>query len=390
MPLTRGRETLGLYVGIPFCRTICTYCDFNVYAHLSVLFESYVDALLAEIKQVSAGVAQPRFATSLAFGGGTPSILPADLIGRVIEGIHATFELQPGAEVTLEANPGTVDLDKLTRLRELGVNRLSLGVQTLDDARLKSFNRNHNSAASRDGYDLARKAGIDNVNIDLIFGLPDQTLDDWAKTLDEVIAWSPEHMSLYGLQVEAGTALARQIAKGRVRHPDPDLAADMFGLAEDRLGAAGFEHYEISNYAKRGFRSKHNSIYWLNRPYLGFGAGAHSYFRGVRYSNLLSPSDYVDRLLRGESVVATTEVISRDTEIGESLMLGLRLSEGIAFAEFRERFGCDVREMHGATISTMEDWGLMQVDESRMWLTRRGRLLSNQVLWRFLPDSEGL
>ncbi len=233
---------------------------------------------------------------------------------------------------------------------------------------------------------MARQAGFTNINLDLIFGLPDQTLQEWSQTLDRALEWEPEHLSLYGLQVEEGTGLAWQIAHGRVHEPDPDLAADMFSLAEDKLSGAGFHHYEISNYARPGYESRHNLTYWLNEPYLGFGAGAHSYFRGVRYSNLLKPAEYIGRLRQGESAVATREEIGRELEIGETLMVGLRLDRGIVFDEFQARFGVDVREIFRETIRQLQEWGLMETDESRLRLTPRGRLLSNQVLWRFLPD----
>ena len=381
-------QSVSLYIGIPFCKTLCTYCDFNVYTHLGKLFEAYVGALAAEVGMVAQGLPSERHAKSLAFGGGTPSILPVRLVEKIFESVFGLFDLDAGAEVSLEANPGTIDLEKLKRMRELGVNRLSLGVQTFDDTQLKAFNRNHSAASSREGFNLARKAGFENVNLDLIFGLPDQTLDSWSQTLDCALKWQPEHLSLYGLQVEEGTALARQITKGRVHAPDPDLAADMFSLAEEKLGSVGYEHYEISNYAQPGYRSRHNLTYWLNQPYLGFGAGAHSFFGGVRYSNLLSPTKYVDGLQRGESVIATRETISRETEMGETLMLGLRLGDGIAFEDFQARFGVDIRDVHADTIAQMQEWGLMQADSVRLRLTSRGRLVSNQVLWRFLPDEE--
>ncbi len=380
-------DSCSVYVGIPFCKTICTYCDFNVYAHFGKLCEGYVEALAIEIETVARDIRPPRRARSLGLGGGTPSILSTPLLGRVLESVYSRFELEPGSEVTLEANPGTVDLEKLRTLRALGVNRLSLGVQSFDDHRLKALNRNHNSAQSKEAYELARRAGFDNINLDLIFGLPGQELDDWARTLDRALAWQPEHLSLYALQVEQGTALERQIAKGRLPSPDPDLAADMFCMAEERLAAAGFEHYEISNYARPGYRSRHNLTYWLNLPYLGFGAGAHSYYRGVRYSNVLKPGDYIARLKRGETVVAVREEIGRELEIGETLMLGLRLEEGIAFEDFQARFGKDIRDLHAATIAQLQEWGLLQVGAGRMRLTGRGRLVSNQVLWRFLPDT---
>ncbi len=380
-------DSCSVYVGIPFCKTICTYCDFNVYAHLGKLFEGYVEALAKEIETVARDIRAPRRARSLGLGGGTPSILPTPLLSRVLESVYSMFELEPGSEVTLEANPGTVDLEMLRMLRDLGVNRLSLGVQSFADNRLKALNRNHNSAQSKEAYELARRAGFDNINLDLIFGLPEQELDDWARTLDRALAWQSEHLSLYALQVEQGTALERQIAKGRLPSPDPDLAADMFCMAEERLAAAGFEHYEISNYARPGYRSRHNLTYWLNLPYLGFGAGAHSYYLGVRYSNVLKPGDYIARLKRGETVVAVREEIGRELEIGETLMLGLRLEEGIAFEDFQARFGKDIRDLHAATIAQLQEWGLLQVGAGRMRLTGRGRLVSNQVLWRFLPDT---
>lgn len=378
---------IALFVYIPFCKTLCTYCDFNVYVHLNKLFEAYVEAVVAEVTTAAAQVPSPRRARSLAFGGGTPSILPVKLIEKLVEGISAEFALGNGIEISLEANPGTADLSKLQEYRALGVNRLSLGVQSFDDARLKAFNRNHDSAASRRSFSDARKAGFDNINLDLIFGLPDQTLENWASTLDEALAWQPEHMSLYGLQVEEATALYRQIARGRVTAPDDDLAADMYALAEDRLGAAGFEHYEISNYALPGHLSRHNLTYWKNENYIGFGAGAHSYFGDVRYSNLRDPAAYIERLGHGEPVVVSSERISVELAMGETLMLGLRLGEGISFKGFFERFGVDLRKLHRGTILKLEEWGLLAVDSESMRLTQRGRLLSNQVLWRFLPDA---
>lgn len=383
---SKDQTVPALFFYIPFCKTICTYCDFNVYAQHGKLFDAYVGALCREVELTARAIPAPRRAKSLAFGGGTPSILPASLLAKIVEAVLAHFELEPGAEVTLEANPGTVDLEKLCALRVLGLNRLSLGVQSFDDARLKAFNRNHNSAASREAFELARQAGFENINLDLIFGLPDQTLDNWAQTLERALIWQPEHLSLYGLQVEEGTALAHQIAKGRVNEPDPDVAADMFLLADEKLSAAGFEHYEISNYARPGYQSRHNLTYWHNEPYFGFGAGAHSYFQGIRYSNLLKPAEYIAHLQRDELVVATREEIRRELEIGETLMVGLRLDEGITFEKFHARFGVDVRELFGETIRQLQEWGLMEVSDTRMRLMPHGRLVSNQVLWRFLPD----
>ncbi len=388
--MSETNSTLALFFYIPFCRTICTYCDFNVYAHLGRLFDVYVDALTREVQTIAREIPPPRRAHSLALGGGTPSVLPTALLAKILESAHAHFEIIDGAEISLEANPGTLDADKLRGLRQLGINRLSLGVQTFDDARLRAFNRDHNAAESREAFGLARRAGFDNINLDLLFGLPDQSLSDWEETLERALAWQPEHLSLYGLQVEEGTALARQIARGRVNELDTDLAAEMFTLADEKLGAAGFLHYEISNYARPGFRSRHNSTYWRNEPYLGFGAGAHSYLNGTRYENVRAPAEYITRSTRGESVIAAREEISRETEIAETLMLGLRLAEGISYSSFEARLGLDVRAIFGDTLEELQTWGLIQSNSERMWLTLRGRLLSNQVLWRFFPDEERL
>jgi oxygen-independent coproporphyrinogen-3 oxidase len=300
--------------------------------------------------------------------------------------VNENFDLEPSAEVSLEANPGTVDLEKLRALRSMGVNRLSLGAQSFDDARLKAFNRNHNAAQTYEAFEWARRAGFVNINLDLIYGLPDQTLAEWSATLDRTLDFQSEHLSLYGLQVEDGTALARQIAQARVRAPDDDLAAEMYLLAEEKLDAAGFIHYEISNWARRGDESRHNMTYWLNKPYLGFGAGAHSYFRGARYENVRLPNEYISRLGRAESVVAKSEVISHEMEMAETMMLGLRLGQGISFADFAARFGVDARTVYADSLDLLQAWELMRSDEERTWLTPRGRLVSNQVLWRFLPE----
>lgn len=376
----------ALFVYIPFCPTICTYCDFNVYARQERLFEPYADAVAREMEIVAQLVPQPRIAKSLALGGGTPSILTADQIERIVDAARKFFDFIPNAEFTLEANPGTVALEKLRALRAIGFTRVSLGVQTFDDSRLQSFNRHHTVRESYDAFETARRAGFGNVNLDLIYGLPDQTLEDWAATLDRALAFQSEHLSLYGLQVEERTVLAKQIALGRVSTPDPDTAAAMYELADEKLDAAEYRHYEISNWARPGFESRHNMTYWFNEPYLGFGAGAHSFFGGARYENVRHPREYIKRLETGDSVVAARQEISRAMEMAETVVLGLRLDQGIRFTRFRQRFGLGVGEIYGAVMAQLREWALLETDEEMMWLTPRGRLVSNQVLWRFLPD----
>ena len=381
----------ALFVYIPYCVTICTYCDFNVYARRADEFDAYVNAMEREIATVARNVEMPRAARSLALGGGTPSILSAAHIEKIVNAVRANFDFVSDAEWTLEANPGTVDFEKLRALREMGFQRLSLGVQTFEDARLKQFKRHHSVADSYEAFELARRAGFENINLDLIYGLPEQSLDDWRDVLERALAFESEHLSLYGLQVEERTALKKQIELGRVALPDADLAAQMYELAVEKLGAAGFVHYEISNFAKGGFESRHNKTYWLNEPYLGFGAGAHSSWRDergehIRYENVKSPRAYIKRLERGESVIAAREEISRAMEMSETIFLGLRLAEGVAWERFQERFGEDARHVYREPIELLSGWGLLQVDQERMRLTERGMLVSNQVLWRFLPD----
>lgn len=376
----------ALFVYIPFCATICTYCDFNVYARREGEFDAYVDAVVREIHVTANAMNAPRVAATLALGGGTPSILSAEQLEKIVAAARANFTFEAGAEWTLEANPGTVDLDKLRALREMGFTRLSLGVQTFDDARLLQFNRHHSVAESYEAFELARQAGFENINVDLIYGLSGQTLEQWRDTLDRVLAFQSEHLSLYGLQVEERTVLKKQIDLGRIAMPDADVAADMYELAVEKLGAAGFTHYEISNFAKRGYESRHNKVYWLNHPYFGFGAGAHSSWMGERYENVKLPHDYIRRLESGHSVVMTREKISRAMEMAETIFLGLRLAEGVTWARFQKRFGEDARAVYVEPITLLRGLGVLVADEERMRLTEQGMLVSNQILWRFMPD----
>ncbi len=378
----------ALFFYIPYCASICAYCDFNVYVRRENEFDAYTAALRREIELVAQAIAPPRIAKTLAFGGGTPSILSAAQLQSVVETARAYFQFGERAEWTLEANPGTVDLEKLRALRDMGFNRLSLGVQTFDDARLKQLNRAHTVADAYAAFGWARHAGFENINLDLIYGLPDQTLDDWRAALERALAFESEHLSLYGLQVEARTVLKKQIELGRVPMPDAELAAQMYELAVAKLSAAGYAHYEISNWAKPGFASQHNQTYWLNEPYLGFGAGAHSSWQGERYENVRLPREYMARLETGDSVVAEREKLSRASRMSETMVLGLRLGEGVTWARFRERFGVDAREVYRAPIAWLADGKLVVADDERIRLTEQGMLVSNQILWRFLLDAE--
>ncbi len=388
---------VGVYVHVAFCQTKCFYCDFNTYAGLGHLIDRYVEALVAEVGRlpptlpgVSTASAAPLRVGSIFFGGGTPSLLSVSQIAAVLAAIRR-WPLASGAEVTLEANPDDPTADYLRQLRQSGVNRISLGVQSFDDAMLRRLGRRHDAAAARRAFDRARAAGFDNVSIDLMFGLPGQTLAHWEATLEQALILQPDHLSLYHLTIEPETPYATWIAAGRLTVPDDDAAADMYEAAIDRLGAAGYDHYEISNWARRNagrdYRGQHNLRYWRNQPYLGVGAGAHSSFADHRYATIRAPRAYVARALAGASTVDpdTVEAIGPALAMGETMLLGLRLAEGIDVATFRARFGRSPRDVYPTILDELVGAGLLLVEPDRIRLTPRGRFLGNEVFWRFLP-----
>ncbi len=385
-------ESVSLYIHIPFCKAKCTYCDFNSYAGLEHLFESYVRALIEEMRL--AGQSRRLRAATIYLGGGTPTVLPLALLRDIFRACRRSFLAPEGIETTVEANPGTVDEDYLAGLLELGVNRLSLGVQSFDDGELRLLGRIHTSREAVEAYRWAREVGFANINLDLIYGLPAQTLDGWRSTLRRALSLRPEHLSLYCLTLEEHTPLAQQVAKGEIPAPDDDLAADMYILAEEMLAEAGYTHYEISNWAKQipmtndqipKTACRHNLTYWRNRPYLGFGAGAHSYFGQRRWHNVLRPEEYIERLWQGESPVAESEEIDEATEMAETMILGLRLvNEGVNFEDFEGRFGRRLEEVYGEELRELKGLGLIEVNSEGVRLTARGRLLGNEVFERFL------
>jgi len=398
--------SVGLYIHIPFCARKCPYCDFNSYAGLDALQAPYVEALIAEMTWL----AQRREwqANTVFIGGGTPTILPLSLLTGVLDAAGVHFCVSPDAEITVEANPGTVDAAYLAALRVAGVNRLSLGVQSFHDDELRLLGRIHTVAEVVTAFRAARRAGFHNVSLDLIFGLPRQSPDRWRATLTQALALEPEHLSLYSLTVEDGTLLADWIARGDLPPPDDDLAADMYELAEEMLEAAGYLHYEISNWAKGGASGsqgathnlpsvcRHNLAYWRNEAYLGLGAGAHSSWRERRWCNLPWPQDYVARMAEGdvgeapwESPVAIkVEAINERLAMGETMMLGLRLlKEGVPLARFAARFGRSLLDVYADELTSLQAEGLVERLSDRVRLARRGWLLGNQVFRCFLPDA---
>ncbi|HRE25055.1 MAG TPA: radical SAM family heme chaperone HemW, partial [Anaerolineales bacterium] len=284
----------SLYLHIPFCQVRCAYCDFNTYAGLDDLITPYSRALAAEVEGVGEAGGRPM-AHTVFFGGGTPSLLPLGDLSRVLDAIRASFHLAADAEITLEANPGTVTRDYLFGLRALGVNRLSFGVQSTHPHELRLLDRMHLFGDAAQAVSWARAAGFDDLNLDLIFALPHQTLDRWRQTVERTLALGPDHISAYALSLEHGTPMRAWVYRGLLPLPDPDVAADMYLLADELLVRNGFEQYEISNWSRPGRACRHNLQYWRNEPYLGFGAGAHGYAQGQRYANVLAPTAYIER-----------------------------------------------------------------------------------------------
>lgn len=420
----------SLYIHIPFCTHRCAYCDFNTYAGQNAQIAHYVGALCRELALVSEHVPGVDTVHTVFFGGGTPTLLTSAQAAQVLRTARDRFHFQDEAEITIEANPGTVTLKTLTELRSAGFNRLSLGVQSANGEELRMLERTHDFGDVLQAVAAARRAGFRSLNVDLIFGLPEQALQTWRETLRRIIDLEAEHVSVYCLTLEHGTPFGQWMRRGLLPVPDPDLAADMYELASEVLTSAGYRQYEISNWSKPGHQCRHNLQYWRAGPYLGLGAGAHGYSWGVRYANVLAIKSYIGRLRRAPgpvklplpapylasrcsaaaappeplspAVVAQSRQTAED-EMADFMIMGLRLTEeGIDPKRFEQRFGRTMKEVYGAQLSTLAGIGLLETGletgsdierahtadgEARggsIRLTRRGRLLGNRVFAEFL------
>ena len=408
----------SLYLHIPFCTHRCAYCDFNTYAGQEGSIPAYVEALCKEIEFVGTRLTSPfgRGAGgevhTIFFGGGTPSLLSPPQFDSIFKAIRANFTLTEDAEITIEANPGTVSYEALLELRKIGINRISFGVQSANMEELRMLERTHDFFTVIKAVTSARKAGFENLNLDLIYGLPEQTLQTWQTTVQRILDLHPEHISAYALTLEHGTPFGRWATKGLLPLPDPDLAAEMYEWASETLEANGYLQYEISNWAKHlassgaerrrdaynypSFACRHNLQYWRGLPYLAFGAGAHGYANGYRYSNVLRIKTYIERLIQHSAFSIQPFPLSPATvnqhrqtpqdDMSEYMMTGLRLTqEGISTTEFEKRFGSKLSEVYGKEIEELLKFELIQSQTSEVLrLTSRGRLLGNQVFMRFV------
>jgi len=380
-------EPAGLYLHIPFCKHICPYCDFNTYAGQESLIPAYVNALAEEMRIAAERVPPVRPAPTLFFGGGTPSLLPPDDVARLIETARAHYGLADNAEISLEANPESVDVDYLSALRCAGINRLSLGIQSRQRAGLRVLGRGHHSLEAEAAFLAAREAGFDNISLDFIFGWPGQTLADWERDLDDILRWQPEHVSLYSLILEPNTPMELAARKGILTPVDDDVVADFYELAIERLAAADWEHYEIANWAREPrYRSVHNQLYWRNANYYGLGAGAHGYLDDLRGSNVRLPGDYIEAIRGGRRPLTHAEEIDAATAMSETMVLGLRLLlDGVSSADFERRHGRALEAVYADAIDRFVGLELLEWTAGhRLRLTARGALVANSVCAEFL------
>ena len=375
---------LGLYLHIPFCSSICNYCNFNRGLFDAALKERYVRALSAEVVQTAAGEA----ADTLFFGGGTPSLLEPDEIGTLIASCRTAFDLSPRAEITLETNPETVTLERLERFRAAGVNRISFGVQSFRDEELVRLGRIHSADRARQAVAAARQAGFDNVSLDLMMWLPQQSAAQWAESVDGLIAVSPEHASLYLLELYPNAPLKEDMARsGWSLAPDDD-AAEMYLWSMARLAEAGYTQYEISNVARPGRESRHNLKYWTDGEWIGFGCGAHSTrVTGAgtrRWKNVSSTTEYIERIEAKAPVAVEQRSLTPDEQLEEALFTGLRLAAGVDVQALGGRYGADVWGRYGAQLQPFADAGLLRREGPRLRLTREGMLVANEIMSVFV------
>jgi len=402
-------QPYSLYFHIPFCVHRCAYCDFNTYAGQEGSISAYVDALCSEIEFVGQSAraewsGNAAEAHTIFFGGGTPSLLSPTQLESIFKTIRKNFNLLDNSENTIEANPGTVSFDNLNELRKIGINRISFGVQSANTEELRMLERAHDFFDVIEAVSSARKAGFDNLNLDLIYGLPEQTLQTWQTSVKRILDLHPEHISAYALTLEHGTPFGRWSSHGLLPLSDSDLAAEMYEWASDAFVSASYAQYEISNWAKPNRECVHNLQYWRGLPYLAFGAGGHGYAGGYRYSNVLRIKTYIERLntehnlLNNEFPLSPATVNqhhqSAQDDMAEYMLTGLRLTrEGIAAPAFRSRFGRDVTNVYPKEIEELVGFGLLEWHKETsedakssdvLRLTSRGRLLGNQVFMRFV------
>lgn len=374
-------KLLGIYCHLPFCITKCPYCDFYSVLHKSQSEEWLTQAIIREIDQVCVKIDfSSASVDTIYFGGGTPSILKAKNLRQILEKIFSAFSVSDRAEITIEANPGSITKEKLQNLRDLGFNRLSVGIQSFFDHHLKRLGRSHTAIQALEAYYWARTVGFDNLSVDLIYGVPEQTLEEWQQTLQKTIELRPEHISAYCLTIEEATPFARWFQKGKLRLPDEESQFHMFTLAHDLLFQTGFEHYELSNWARPGFRSQHNQKYWNGQAYVGFGPAAHSFWNNQRWANLRDLKKYSQLIKKDQLPHEFIENLSQSEQRTEAVFTGLRQAAGIDLANFQKRFGNWLKKEKSAHLQSLLASGYLVLDNGYLRLTREGWFVADSVI----------
>lgn len=387
-------KEIGIYIHIPFCKKKCHYCDFCSYEGKGSYIPRYMKCLKQEIEEVGQankqdaieGKDKPFSVDTIYIGGGTPSLLDSKYIVEIMQTIRENYEISGQAEITIEANPGTVTLDKLQDYFKSGINRISIGLQSTYDTLLKQLGRIHTYQEFLDTYYLARQVGFENINIDLMLGLPNQTVQEIQNSVEEVIGLEPEHISLYSLIVEEGTKLEKQIQNGELTLPEEIVEREMYWKTKQLLEESGYIHYEISNFAKEGYQSKHNSDCWEQKEYIGFGAGAHSYTNRIRYSNREEIEEYIKNYEEGrvENNFVFHEKQNQEAVQKEFMLLGLRKIEGVSIQEFKSRFVANPLYLYHEQLEKLTKQELLEIDGNNIKLTKKGIDLANLVWEEFV------
>ncbi|MDI6739410.1 MAG: radical SAM family heme chaperone HemW [Candidatus Edwardsbacteria bacterium] len=374
----------SIYIHIPFCLSKCRYCGFNSMPVGDInILDTYTRCLVAEIRNSKFEIQNLE---TMFFGGGTPTVLSLGQIERILNALRKTLNIEQSTETTIEANPETLDAQKLQGLRELGFNRLSLGMQSFDDHMLQLMGRPHTAAQAINAYRLARDAGFSNIGVDLIFALPGQTMGGWKRDLEKIISLGPEHLSLYSLTYEKNAEFVSMRTEKRIKPCDEDLETEMYLAAINMMKAAGYEHYEVSNFARPGYRARHNLNYWRCGDYQGFGAGAHSHSGNRRWANHTDPAEYISAAGDGRSLIGFEETLTRGQQLFEAVFLGLRLVEGIDVAGFTAQWGDSPLARLPRVWEDLERKGLLTTRKGNVRLTKKGLLLSDSVLAELAPE----
>ena len=378
------KQPLGLYIHIPYCIHKCGYCDFNSHPIKQDEMDHYIDALVVEMKHYAKIYTNTNIIKTIFLGGGTPTTLNPFQLERILKECVNEFTIASNAEITIEANPATVGIELMKSIRTMGYNRISIGVQSFDKAELKLLDRAHGPKEIHSTVDCARKAGFDNLSLDLMFAVPNQSLSSWENNLNKALEKNPEHLSTYNLTIEQGTAFSKLQSNGKLIMPDDDHQLELYKKTIERLTKKGFHHYEISNFAHRGKECKHNITYWENKNTLGLGAGASSYMNGTRFKNINLPAHYIRQVKEKKIAVEHSETLEHRQAMGETIMLGLRLLQGISIHQFEKRFQISFINLFRNIISALKEKELVIIEKDYLRLSQKGLFWADSVTLEFI------